>query len=725
MSKPGKSLKALCKRLGVRLTVKRGKKRVYKSVKVLKEQCKRKKKKKKRRRKRRFGTSGTDLNTTDLTLSWDSLGNYYGQHLDGKKHGLGALMYNNGSTYKGEWKDNKKHGEGRMKYNDGSVYEGMWKNDKKNGQGKEIYSDGTEYVGEWKDGCWNGQGKFTIPNGALIGKWENFLLYKGKFIFNNGDVYEGEFEGDNQYPKGKGKLTFANGDTYEGEFKNGFQDGYGKFTYASGSVYEGGFKKDEKNGYGKITFVSGSVYEGGWKDDNKHGQGKYTWTDGTVYEGEYKDDKKHGQGKYTWSDGRVYKGGWKDGNKHGQGVYYDYFYNNKIIKKGYWEYDIFKTGDLYKFKKDDDDESLNIFQHVKRKIDGDVLKSNEFGKDAPNEFKKVLKSFMKEGFGKRRKKVKRKSTRKKPVKKRKVKKRKVKKRKVKRRRKFGSNPLEKYKKRIDELNLEYKYKNKVEKILQAAKIRNSGSSENLNNDFITKLESKDSEEQKELINNEYFFYSTLTRGKIKGDWDKYQKLFPKKNSNYTPEQVKKATKIVKEFNDFVKELESATCMEDINEIKKNKNYKKIINEYLKVGSKWEDIKRIIQTAKEQYSTYLNSKKLHEVKIDIDNACTNTEASRCIKKIDYNIKGPDTKYSLKGLELKKLQEELGKEKDNSKKNELEKQIKKKQEEMNELKEKQEKARITNECMIFGKKRKRKNIKRKRKKKKVKKRRKRKK
>jgi hypothetical protein len=56
MSKPGKSLKGLCKKLGVRLTVKRGKKRVYKSVAVLKRQCANKKKKKKvKRRKRRFG----------------------------------------------------------------------------------------------------------------------------------------------------------------------------------------------------------------------------------------------------------------------------------------------------------------------------------------------------------------------------------------------------------------------------------------------------------------------------------------------------------------------------------------------------------------------------------------------------------------------------------------------------------------------------------------------
>ena len=71
MSKPGKVLKGLCKKLGVRLTVKRGQKRVYKSVAVLKAQCKRKVKKKKKkvvkkrkvkkkkvkRRKAKFGAS--------------------------------------------------------------------------------------------------------------------------------------------------------------------------------------------------------------------------------------------------------------------------------------------------------------------------------------------------------------------------------------------------------------------------------------------------------------------------------------------------------------------------------------------------------------------------------------------------------------------------------------------------------------------------------------------
>ena len=78
MSKPGKVLKGLCKKLGVRLTVKRGKKRVYKSIKVLKEQCKRKKKKKKakrkkvkRKRRRKFGSlKKGDGNTFTYDSSW-------------------------------------------------------------------------------------------------------------------------------------------------------------------------------------------------------------------------------------------------------------------------------------------------------------------------------------------------------------------------------------------------------------------------------------------------------------------------------------------------------------------------------------------------------------------------------------------------------------------------------------------------------------------------------
>ena len=90
MSKPGKVLKALCKKLGVRLTVKRGKKRIYKSVAVLKAQCKRKKKKKVKKRKRKFGK-----NTTFKTLKKYAIPASIGAGLGVAGTALGMKVYLN------------------------------------------------------------------------------------------------------------------------------------------------------------------------------------------------------------------------------------------------------------------------------------------------------------------------------------------------------------------------------------------------------------------------------------------------------------------------------------------------------------------------------------------------------------------------------------------------------------------------------------------------------
>ena len=79
MSKPGKSLKGLCKKLGVRLTVKRGQKRVYKNVAVLKRQCKNKVKRKKViKRRRRFGTSSETNEPPDSELVSSIMMIYFG-----------------------------------------------------------------------------------------------------------------------------------------------------------------------------------------------------------------------------------------------------------------------------------------------------------------------------------------------------------------------------------------------------------------------------------------------------------------------------------------------------------------------------------------------------------------------------------------------------------------------------------------------------------------------
>ena len=48
---------------------------------------------------------------------------------------------------------------------------------------------------------------------------------------------------------GRGKYVFPNGNTYEGQYEAGVRHGKGKFTYANGGVYTGGFANGKKNGF--------------------------------------------------------------------------------------------------------------------------------------------------------------------------------------------------------------------------------------------------------------------------------------------------------------------------------------------------------------------------------------------------------------------------------------------------------------------------------------------
>ena len=42
----------------------------------------------------------------------NSEGTYNGQIKDGKRHGLGKMIYSDGDVYEGYWKDDELHGKG-------------------------------------------------------------------------------------------------------------------------------------------------------------------------------------------------------------------------------------------------------------------------------------------------------------------------------------------------------------------------------------------------------------------------------------------------------------------------------------------------------------------------------------------------------------------------------------------------------------------------------------
>lgn len=157
-------------------------------------------------------------------------------------------------------------------------------------------------------------------NGIYKGYMLNGKPYgRGKYTWNDGTVYEGDYSNETGFKHGKGKLIETDGTIYEGDFKDGMKSGNGIQKNTDGRVYEGEFKNNNWNGKGKLTFPNGSIFEGVFADGEPIGVGKYTESNGDVYEGEWIDGIKHGKGKMIFNDGTVYEGEFYKGFMHGKG----------------------------------------------------------------------------------------------------------------------------------------------------------------------------------------------------------------------------------------------------------------------------------------------------------------------------------------------------------------------------------------------------------------------
>lgn len=72
-----------------------------------------------------------------------------------------------------------------------------------------------------------------------------------------------------------------------------------KQIYDTGDTYEGETEGDLKSGEGIYTYEKGDKYEGTWKDDLPNGKGTYTWANGDIFVGEWKDGNIEGKGIKT------------------------------------------------------------------------------------------------------------------------------------------------------------------------------------------------------------------------------------------------------------------------------------------------------------------------------------------------------------------------------------------------------------------------------------------
>ena len=56
-------------------------------------------------------------------------------------HGFGTFVYsdkNSSDVYTGEFRDGRRHGQGRFVFQDGSVYEGSWEKGRYNGKKRDL-----------------------------------------------------------------------------------------------------------------------------------------------------------------------------------------------------------------------------------------------------------------------------------------------------------------------------------------------------------------------------------------------------------------------------------------------------------------------------------------------------------------------------------------------------------------------------------------------------------
>lgn len=100
--------------------------------------------------------------------------------------------------------------------------------------------------------------------------------------------------------------------TYIGDLVDGACQGEGKMIWDDGTVYEGEWEYSARCGQGICHFSNGTVYSGTWENDNMNGYGTMTFTDGAVYTGEWKDGALHGEGTLIYPNGEIYSGTWEN-----------------------------------------------------------------------------------------------------------------------------------------------------------------------------------------------------------------------------------------------------------------------------------------------------------------------------------------------------------------------------------------------------------------------------
>ena len=209
----------------------------------------------------------------------------------------------------------KKESYGELIYPINNIIEEDMRKKKNNGKfidGKYIWDNGKYYIGEFENKLPNGKGIKYYVNGKI--------QYEGSFI-------NGKFEGN-------GKYIYDDNYYFIGQYKNGLRNVKGISYYPDGKIlFEGEYINDKREGYGKYNDEDGTYYIGQFRNGLFNGKGTEYYSNGKIqYEGDYVNGKFEGNGKYIWEDGEYYIGHWKNDLSNGKGILY--YSNGKIKYEG-------------------------------------------------------------------------------------------------------------------------------------------------------------------------------------------------------------------------------------------------------------------------------------------------------------------------------------------------------------------------------------------------------
>jgi hypothetical protein len=180
----------------------------------------------------------------------------------------------------------------------------------------------------------NWQEEAQVPTYVFEGKVKKGCPSNGILTWQDGDVYNGQFDTEKEILTGKGTITRKNGLVFKGIIEKGIPIS-GELIWANGDLWIGEVDTSFKPwGRGKLIDHKGTIYEGVLRDGLLVGEGKITYSDGSGAEGNFKDNLLNGKGTFKKADGTVLEGLFKDGVLSGLGKI---TYPNKSSLEGEFE----------------------------------------------------------------------------------------------------------------------------------------------------------------------------------------------------------------------------------------------------------------------------------------------------------------------------------------------------------------------------------------------------